>query len=146
MVDDPVGSLADALVAAQSSDIGACLDLFHRLFSLFSALSQLLVDLLISGQQVLLLCDLQQCHAGAGVLFCGGTHLGSKALAGLMDLAQVGVQAHALHLQLLLDLLHLLLVSGLHQHAGQFALGGIGQLGQDLILGAVQSAGVLAVV
>ena len=103
VLDHPVGSLADALVAAQGGNLGACLDLFHRLFSLFSALSQLLVDLLIGGQQVLLLCDLQQCHAGAGVLLCGGTHLGSKALAGLVDLAQIAVQGHALQLHLLLQ-------------------------------------------
>ncbi len=45
-----------------------------------------------------------------------------------------------------MDLLHLLLVGGLHQHAGQFALRSIGQLGQDLILGTVQRTGVLAVV
>ena len=82
----------------------------------------------------------------AGGLFGRRTDLGGKALAGLVDLAQVAVQTQALHLQLLLDLLHLLLVSGLHQHAGQFALGSIGQLGQDLILGAVQRGGMLAVV
>ena len=73
-------------------------------------------------------------------------HLGGKALAGLVDLAQVAIQAQALHLQLLLDLLHLLLVGGLHQHAGQFALRSIGQLGQDLILGTVQRTGMLSVV
>ena len=104
-------------------------------------------DILSVGEvhQVLLLCDLQQCHAGAGVLFCGSTHLGSKALAGLMDLAQVGVQAHALHLQLLLDDLHLLLVGIFHQNTGDLALCGIGQLTKDHVLGMVQRTAVAAV-
>ena len=72
--------------------------------------------------------------------------LGGKALTGLVDLAQIAVQGHALHLQLLLYVLHLLLVGALHQNAGQLALGGVGQLGQHLILGAVQCTAVTAVV
>ena len=73
-------------------------------------------------------------------------NVGREVLAGLVDLAQVAVQAHALHLELLLDVLHLLLVGALHQNAGELALSGRGQLGQHLILGAVQGAGVLAIV
>ena len=44
---------------------------------------------------------------GAGVLLGGGVNVGREVLAGLVDLAQVAVQAHALHLELLLDVLHL---------------------------------------
>ena len=62
-----------------------------------------------------------------------------------MDLAQVGVQAHALHLQLLLDDLHLLLVGVFHQNAGDLALGGIRQLTKDHVLGMVQCTAVAAV-
>ena len=47
-----------------------------------------------------------------------------------MDLAQVAVEAQALHLQLLLDLLHLLLIGTLDENAGQLALSGCGQLGE----------------
>ena len=73
-------------------------------------------------------------------------NVGREVLAGLVDLAQVAVQAHTLHLELLLDVLHLLLVGALHQNAGELALSGRGQLGQHLVLCAVQGAGVLAVV
>ena len=72
--------------------------------------------------------------------------LGGKALTGLVDLAQIAVQGHALHLQLLLHVLHLLLVGALHQNAGQLALSGVSQLGQHLILGVVQRTAVTAVV
>ncbi len=72
--------------------------------------------------------------------------VGREVLAGLVDLAQVAVEAQPLHLKLLLDVLHLMLVGALHQNAGQLALSGGRQLGQDLILGAVQGAGVLAVI
>ena len=135
VLDHPVSSLADALVAAHGRDVGVGLDLVQRLFGALCTFGQSLFDLFLGGQQVLLLCDLQQSHVHAGGLFGRRTDLGGKALAGLVDLAQVAVQTQALHLQLLLDLLHLLLVSGLHQYAGQFALGSIGQLGQDLRAG-----------
>ena len=62
-----------------------------------------------------------------------------------MDLAQIGVQAHALHLQLLLDDLHLLLVGVFHQNAGDLALCGISQLTKDHVLGMVQRTAVAAV-
>ena len=62
-----------------------------------------------------------------------------------MDLAQIGGQAHALHLQLLLDDLHLLLVGVFHQNAGNLALCGIGQLTKDHVLGVVQRTAVAAV-
>ena len=63
-----------------------------------------------------------------------------------MDLAQVAVEAQALHLQLLLDLLHLLLIGTLDENAGQLALSGCGQLGEDGVLGAVERGGVFVVV
>ena len=63
-----------------------------------------------------------------------------------MDLAQVAVEAQALHLQLLLDLLHLLLIGTLDENAGQLALSGCGQLGEDGVLGAVERSGVFVVV
>ena len=73
-------------------------------------------------------------------------HVGREGLAGLVDLAQVAVQAHPLHLELLLDVLHLVLVGALYQNTGQLTLSGVSQLGQDLILGTVQGTGVFAVV
>ena len=63
-----------------------------------------------------------------------------------MDLAQITVKAHPLHLELLLNALHLLLIGRLDENAGQVALSGVGELGQDLILCAVHRAGMLAVV
>ena len=146
MLDHPVGSLADALVAAHGGNIGFFLDLFQRLFGALCTSGQSLIDIFLGGHQIFLLRDLQQSHVHTGGLLGRRAHLGGKALAGLVDLAQVAIQAQALHLQLLLDLLHLLLVGGLHQHTGQFALRSIGQLGQDLILGTVQRTGMLAVV
>ena len=50
-----------------------------------------------------------------------------------------------LHLQLLLDDLHLLLVGVFHQNAGDLALCGIGQLTKDHVLGVVQRTAVAAV-
>ena len=55
-----------------------------------------------------------------------------ELVPGLVHLAQVLVQAHPLHLQLLLDALHLVVVGVLHQDAGQVALGSLGQHGDDL--------------
>ena len=60
MLDDPVSGLADALVAAHRVDVGLCLHFFQRLLGALGTLSQLLVDLLLGGHQVFLLCDLQQ--------------------------------------------------------------------------------------
>ena len=42
-------------------------------------------------------CDLQQSHVHTGGLLGRRAHLGGKALAGLVDLAQVAIQAQALH-------------------------------------------------
>ena len=94
----------------------------QRFLGAVGALLQVLGDLLIGGHQTLVLGDLQQSHPGAGVLLGGGVNVGREVLAGLVDLAQVAVQAHALHLELLLDVLHLLLVGALHQNAGELAL------------------------
>ena len=101
-LDHPVGSAADGLGALQSGDVGLFADLLHGLFGALGTLGDHLVDLLVGGHQIFLLCDLQQSHAGTGVLLGTGVQLGGKALTGLVDLAQIAVQGHALHLQLLL--------------------------------------------
>ena len=146
MLDDPIGGAADGFVALHQGNVHIGLDLFEGLLGAVSALLQVLVDLLFGGNEGFVLRDLQQSHPGAGVLLGGGVDVGREVLAGLVDLAQVAVEAQPLHLKLLLDVLHLMLVGALHQNAGQLALGGGRQLGQDLILGAVQGAGVLAVI
>ena len=146
VLDDIVGSAADALVAADGLHVGRSLDFLEGLLGALSALGQGLVDVLLSGDEVLVLSDLQQGHPGAGVLLRSSADSGSEALAGLMDLAQVAVEAQALHLQLLLDLLHLLLIGALDENAGQLALSGCGQLGEDGVLGAVERGGVFVVV
>ena len=146
VLDHPVSSAADGLVAANALHVGLGHDLFQRLLELVGTLLHLGGHLLIGGDEVLLLCHLQQSHPGAGVVLSSLVNVCGKGLAGLVHLGQVVVQADALHLELLLDVLHLALVGALHQDAGDLALRGVGQLGQDLILGAVQGAGVLAVV
>ena len=69
VLDHPVGSLADALVAAHGGDVGVGLDLVQRFFGALGTGSQSFVDVLFGGHQVLLLCDLQQSHVHAGRLF-----------------------------------------------------------------------------
>ena len=146
VLDHPVSSAADGLVAANALHVGLGHDLFQRLLELVGTLLHLGGHLLIGGDEVLLLCHLQQSHPGAGVVLRSLVNVCGKGLAGLVHLGQVVVQADALHLELLLDVLHLALVGALHQDAGDLALRGVGQLSQDLILGAVQGAGVLAIV
>ena len=67
-LDHPVGSAADSLGALQSGDVGLFADLLHGLFGALGTLGDHLVDLLVGGHQIFLLCDLQQSHAGTGVL------------------------------------------------------------------------------
>ena len=124
VLNDPVGSAADGLIALNHRDVHTGLDLFEGLLGAVCTLLQVLVDLLIGGDEVLVLGDLQQGHPGAGVLLSGSVHVGREGLAGLVDLAQVAVQAHPLHLELLLDVLHLVLVGALYQNTGQLTLSG----------------------
>ena len=60
VLDHPVGSLADALVAAHGGNIGFFLDLFQRLFGALCTSGQSLIDIFLGGHQIFLLCDLQE--------------------------------------------------------------------------------------
>jgi hypothetical protein len=62
VLDHPVSSLADALVAAHGGNIGFFLDLFQRLFGALCTSGQSLIDIFLGGHQIFLLCDLQQSH------------------------------------------------------------------------------------
>ena len=147
-LDHPVGSAADGLGALQQRGCWyLARDLLHGLFGALGTLRQIILSISSSVGTRFSCCAICSRAMRARVFFSApACTLGGKALAGLVDLAQIAVQGHALHLQLLLHVLHLLLVGALHQNAGQLALSGGGQLGQHLILGVVQCTAVTAVV
>ena len=64
VLNDPVGSAADGLIALNHRDVHTGLDLFEGLLGAVCTLLQVLVDLLIGGDEVLVLGDLQQGHPG----------------------------------------------------------------------------------
>ena len=59
VLDDVVGSAADALVPAQGLHVGGGLDLLEGLLGALGTLGEGLVDLLLSGQEALALGYLQ---------------------------------------------------------------------------------------